>query len=262
MAPPVLTAPTRYITPTDLWQLALPPVAMFAQGKAPAPLDPGRCYNLTSNTSHGSTGSMTPGGVPHDSHHIRLEVVEAGEVNRYNIVNPGVLPSFRVSVDGVVRFDRRVGTQNDEAFLDVPEYGFRVGVTKGWALLDWVEFDTEPSPDVVAKIDVACSLVDNFICGSWNLPLKRFGKVLQDVVASEARWGLLEKSGLAGAQQYQLYLPDRLKPAPMSTWCWLLRAQAGEWKRDPAFEGTPAPGGSDSFPNLVTPPRVPPGFPI
>lgn len=115
----------------------------------------------------------------------------------------------------------------------IPFVSFAAGDT--WS------FQTAPSPDVTAALDVASAWAAGHLRGTFNLPLLSWGEDLKQAVCDLARWRIIKRLGLDKHKDFAVFDPKEAK-------AWLVDVRDGTIR--PEVVETP-PGAS--FPLLVTP---------
>jgi hypothetical protein len=203
-----------YGTVAQFFALAMPPDSLWPTGRVRR----GRVDLPTPDAGNTGQGIIDGQGNPHSSYSFILECMVAGQINRTNIANPGVLPEFRISDDGGLTWSRifKVSDDRDIAYLRDEMTGLQLGVvfsffgdTPTFDLGDTFTAIAEPSPDVLLHLDAAQGVVDDALCNTLKLPLTTVPisvVVCQDIVA---RWSLIGKCGLDRDQDHLIYSPDR-----------------------------------------------------
>jgi phage gp36-like protein len=257
---PAATAPS-YTTPARVWRLGLPFHTLFGKSSN---LSPG-VVSVPAVVAQTGAGVVDAEGGPHDTYSaLRLRCSRAGEINRRGIANPGQLPQFELSADGGTTWDRPVtcSTDPDRAFVDDIERGIRwilEGDTPTFDAGDEWSATATPSRDIVELIPVCSSGCDQFLVGSYCLPLETWPEFLERIVAWLVRWELIVKRGLAADQDMQQYNPEQRQQSLMgwSAIGWLQAAQRGDFQDDPQFGKN---GKALVFPHFVKPALAKPAF--
>lgn len=248
---PAATPPV-YTTPARVWRLGLPFHTLFGKSSN---LSPGVVSVPVVVVQAGAAVVDAEGG-PHDTYTaLRLRCSRAGEINRLSIVNPGQLPQFELSDDGGVTWDRPItcSIDPDRAFVDDIERGIRWilgGATPTFVVGDTWRATATPSRDIVDLIPVCSSGCDQFLVGSYCLPLETWPEFLERIVCWLVRWELIVKRGLAADQDMQQYNPEQ-RTAGLMGWSaisWLQAAQRGDFQDDPQFGKA---GKARVFPQVV-----------
>lgn len=243
-----------YGTLRSAYALAMPPDSLWPTGRLRSGIIP-----VPTKTAGTGTGTLDVTGQPHDWFSVVVECVAGGQINRSGIVNPGALPTFKLSLDGVT-FTRAfpVSCDNDTAYLVDKVTGLGCGLvfvfsgtTPTFVAGDRWTLSVEPSPDAVELLEAAASacsgfLWDTFRCG---MPLTAWPKILEQVQANLWRWALVGKCGLDKDQDHLVYAPTRPRGELMG-----LSAQAWleGWQRGERLEGfSPSEEGAVRFPRFV-----------
>lgn len=255
---------TLYVTPERVYELSLPPALLFATSdEVPTPLLPGIIADIVKTAGTGTAG-MDLTGNPTGTFSVVIECVGAGQINELGQVNPSTLPSFRLSVDGGVSWNRarKVSADDDRAYIDyisgivAPAKGGPIGLRLVaqpglYAVGDRWTTTTLPSPDLVALIPPQCDFADGYLVGSWGdtLPLTAWGEDLEQAVSDYVRWRMICKAGLSSRKDMELYHPEKV-----GAYKFYQRAQSGEFANHPAYipslkRGTGTP--NTSFPLMV-----------
>ena len=152
---------TLYVTPERVYELALPPALLFSTSdEVPTPLLPGIIGDIVKTAGTGTAG-MDLTGNPMGTFSVVIECTVAGQINELGIVNPGALPSFKLSVDGGTSWNkaRKVSADDDRAYIDYISgivspakggpIGLRLVAQPGlYAVGDRWTTTTLPSPDL------------------------------------------------------------------------------------------------------------------
>lgn len=237
--PPI--ASQRYTTPARVWALGLPSKTLFGPDSNLAP----GVVGLPSVVTQTGTGTMDAEGNPHDTYaDLRIRCSRAGTINQANLVNPGQLPAFELSADGGVTWERPIlcSRDMDTAYVDDVGRGIRwilSGAVPSFAVGDQWQTSATPSPDIEALVETCSSGCNQFLLGSFKLPLTTWPTFMERVVAWLVRWELIVKRGLSADQAMAQYAPDS-KVMTLMGWSaigWLQAAQRGDFQDDPDFSG-------------------------
>lgn len=236
---------TLYVSPERVYELSLPPALLFATtDEVPTPLLPGVISDVA-KTAGGGTASLELTGNPCGTFSVVVQCMSGGEINSLGVVNPGSLPSFRLSVDAGTTWNRTrtVSADDDRAFIDYisglvgPSTGGPIGLRLvaqpgTYVAGDTFTATTLPSPDLVALIPAECDYADGFLVGSWGdtLPLTAWGADLEQAVCDRVRWRMICKAGLASRDDMSRYHPDQVGATRFYQ-----RAQSGEFANHPAY---------------------------
>lgn len=211
-----------YINPTEFWRLGLPIDTLFQDvGMQPGP------WTTPIKLGTGSgTMQLGPRSNPHDQYLVTVRCMTGGEIDIFGLENPGLVPSFALSYDGVLFSPQPYFRPNQAGVIPVIYEGFTLqfenGVTPpSFVAGDEWAFGTTPSPDVVEFIGVASDYVDGFLRNHYHLPLLSWGKDLKLAVAAFARWFFLQKRGLSEKQDFK-------KHDPVKWETWLEGVRKGE----------------------------------
>lgn len=260
---------TLYITPEKVYALSLPPALLFQTDSltVPSPLLPGSFSDCIRTAGSGTAPPPDLEGNPMGTFSLVIVCTVAGQCNQLGTVNPGVLPAFKLSVDGAITFgrSRTISADDGRAFIDYVSgpvsggaspvggaIGIRLYAQPGpYAVGDTFTASTTPSPDLVSLIPGECDHADEYIVGSFGdtLPLLTWGVDLERAVAKGVRWEMVCKAGLAGSKDMQDMHPDKC-----GVTSFYKRMQAGEFTNHPAYtpsikRGTGSP--RTSFPQMV-----------
>lgn len=213
---------TRYITAARQRELAESPALVFSTSDdVPKPLAPGYASPLVRVAGVGTAPPPELLGSPCGTFLVRVRCAEGGRRNEVGVVNPDGLPSFELSPDGGLSWDRprRVSCGDegdahvDYATVSTPlatvALGLRLSVGPGlYVAGDEFAGSTRPSPDVEALIAVESDHADGYLVGSFGtlLPLTAWGEELEYAVAVGVRWRMIQKAGVA--EQLKAYEPD------------------------------------------------------
>ncbi len=260
---------TLYITPEKVYALSLPPALLFQTDSltVPSPLLPGSFSDCVRTAGSGTAPPPDLEGNPMGTFSLVIVCTVAGQCNQLGTVNPGVLPAFKLSVDGAVTFgrSRTISADDGRAFIDYVSgpvsggaspvggaIGIRLYAQPGlYAVGDTFTASTTPSPDLTSLIPPECDYADGFLVGSWGdtLPLLAWGGDLEQTVSDRVRWRMICKAGLGSSKDMEVYHPDKTGATK-----WYQRAQSGEFANHPAYRpslkrGTGSP--KTSFPQMV-----------
>lgn len=250
--PPV--AAQHYTTPARVWQLGLPIKTLFGPDSN---LAPGAVTPPVKLAGTG-TGTIAAEGNPHDSYSdVRIRCISAGSVNQRAQVNPGQLPIFQISYNGGLTWGNAIQASADEdtALIDDVTTGLRFklsGSTPAFATSDIWQTSATPSPDITALIGVCSSGCNQFLVGSFKLPLVTWPEFLERIVAWLVRWELVVKRGISHDQTMAQYNPEQ-KSMQLMGWSavgWLQAAQRGDFQDDPDFSGA---GSSFVYSDIMLP---------
>lgn len=203
-----------YGTVAQFFALAMPPDSLWPTGRVRR----GRVDFPAADPGNTGLGIVDAQGSPHSSYSFILECTIAGEINRKHVVNPGVLPQFKISDDGGVTWSRnyKVSDDRDIAYLRDEMTGLQLGVlfsffgdTPSFDVGDKFTTTAEPSPDIVLHLDAAQGVVDDALCNTVRLPLTTVHISVIVCQSILARWSLVCKCGLDRDQDHQIYSPDR-----------------------------------------------------
>lgn len=255
---------TLYVTPERVYLLALPPALLFSTSDdIPTPLLSGIISDVT-KTAGAGTASLDFTGNPCGTFTVVAECMTGGVINQLGVTNPGALPSFRLSVDAGITWNktRSVSSDDDRAYIDYvqglvgPSQGAPIGLrlvaqTGTYVAGDKFTATTLPSPDLVALIPPQCDYADGFAVGSWGdtLPLTEWGEDLEQAVADHVRWRMICKAGLQSREDMAKYHPDAVGATRFYQ-----RLQSGEFAGHPAYKPSLKRGtgtSRTSFPLLV-----------
>lgn len=117
-----------YATPSELWQLALPPDSLFEDGG----LEPGAVGAVSkAGTGLGSL-VVDPRSNPRDTWQVRTKCIVPGELNS-DYVNPGPGPQFQISYDGGASYWWQPISPDAAGRLVVVKGGFSLQLANGTA---------------------------------------------------------------------------------------------------------------------------------
>lgn len=162
-----------------------------------------------------SSSTVDVRGNAHGSYTVLVECVAAGQVNSSAAVNPGALPTFKISRDGGTMWSRpfRVSVDDDTARLTDEMTGLQCGLilefTGSFDAGDRWGTTAEPSPDVLLQLEVAASKVRGALSDTFRVPLTNTPASVIEVQGWLARWALIAKCGLDGQRDMQIYNPQR-----------------------------------------------------
>lgn len=205
-----------YGTVDQFYGLAAPPDSLWPTGRVRA----GRVDLPTPDAGNTGTGLVDARGNPHGIYSMVIECTAAGEINRSGVPNPGALPEFRLSLDGLT-FSRsfRVSPDCDTAYLRDEVTQLQCGIvlsfygsTPVFAVGDAWTTSCEPSPDVILHLDFAGSAIDDALGDTVALPLTVVPRPVIYCQGVLARWALIQKCGLDKDQDHKVYSPNNPDP--------------------------------------------------
>lgn len=203
-----------YATAADLWRLALPPDTLFQDGS----LRPGTWSAITKTGTGTGLLSIDPNSNPIGVFSVVVDCVTGGELNVYAQVNPGLVPSFSISLDGGVTFGPAI-QPTDNGTLKVIYGGFTLifanGMAPSFVSGDRFVFTTTYSPDIDGFLSAASSYVGGYLKGTYQPPYSHVGDDVKLAICEIARWKMLKKRGMDKTVDYKIY-----EPTETMKWLW------------------------------------------
>ena len=198
---------TVYATPTDLWNLALPPETLFQDSG----LEPGDWSAITKiATGSGSLGLYFRSN-PRDFSSFRVKCVVGGELNVDGIANPGPLPGFQISLNAGLTYGP-VLIPDENGLIPYIKAGFTLELHNGLVDPSFVAgdefiFSTSPSPVIVEHLLANSRIVDMYLSPTYTTPPTKWAEDLKLIVCELTRWSLLKRRGLSKEQDIKIYDP-------------------------------------------------------
>ena len=198
-----------YATPQDMWQLGLPPDTLFQDQD----LEPGQWTTPIKTGTGLGTMQLNLDSNPRSDFSVIVRCVRGGELNVYNVLNPGPVPQFVISLDNGFTFSQPL-TPLDEpsGFLRYQKGGFSFEFQNGttspsFVVNDMWTFSTTGSPDILRFLSAASRFIDGKIKNTYATPLKTWGDDLTIITCQIARWFLLQRRGMDKDRDYEVYNP-------------------------------------------------------
>jgi len=158
-------------------------------------------------------------GIAHGTYSLVLRCESPGQLNQSAVAtNPGPLPTFRISSDGVT-FSRpfRVSPDDDTAYIRDEATGLQLGLlwqfsgSGTFAAGDTWTTAAAPSPDVILHLEQAASQLDAALSDTLKIPLATCPAAAIFVQGALALWTLIRKCGLDDQQDYKIYHPQETR---------------------------------------------------
>jgi hypothetical protein len=212
-----------YATPSNMWEMALPPDTLFNdQGiEAGAWSDP-----VFTGVGTGFL-DVSLNSNPRSEFSVIVKCVKAGELNVYGFINPGSPPRFILSLDNGLSFSKPYEAVPDRARASISyqKGGFTLDLDNGTApsfvVNDQWSFTTSPSPDIITALSVSSRMMDSYIGNSLCLPLISWGDDVRMICCQLARWYLITRRGLDRGDDMKIYYPEE-------AYNWLCKVALGD----------------------------------
>lgn len=247
-----------WLRANDLWRLASPPQWLFGdQQDGLRAIEPG---DLSAITKAGPGGGVVEvEGIARDAWSITLRCASGGEVNVSETANPGALPTFQISTDGVTyRRAIRVSDNRDEAYIDDGVTGlrwrFRNGASPSFVANTTYSLTSQVSPTIAEFLPIVESEIEEAAAGSYDAPLISVPPHWRYHGACLLRWKLVTKEGVSKKRDIQALYPK-------DTYEWMEKVNDGRRAVKPERQGLAETPPGTSFPLLapnVPDPLVPP----
>lgn len=202
-----------YGTVEQFYSLLSPPDSLWPSGR----IRSSAIAVPTQTVGTATNKSVDVSGIAHGTYSLKLVCATAGQLNQSAVaVNPGPLPTFRISYDGGTTLSRpfRVSADDDTAYIRDEATGLQLGLL--WQFSGGGTFqvgDTwttaaAPSPDVIAHLEQAASQLEAALSDTIKIPLTTCPAAAIFVQGALALWSLIRKCGLDAQQDYKIYHPQ------------------------------------------------------
>jgi hypothetical protein len=201
--------PTVYATPSDFWQLALPPDTLF-QDKSIESGD----WSAVVKTGVG-TGflDLHPDSNPRDVSSVVTRCISGGELTIYGELNPSPTPTFAISLNNGLTFGIPQNP-NEKNWIPYTRGGFTLqlkngAITPSFVAGDEWKFTTTPSPFLVRALSIASRIIDMYLSDTYHVPLSSWGDDIVSMTCDLARWEVIKHRGLNKSQDFMVYDPQQ-----------------------------------------------------